>query len=140
MNLGHGKAVDWWTLGILIYEMNAGIDPFTDEDPMIIYQNILNGKVKFPKDMDRDAKSLIKSFLVADVSKRMGMLRNGAEDVKQHRWLAKIDMKQLLLKKIPMTYKPTVKFAGDTSNFNPYPDSDSMPPPLKANEDPFVDW
>jgi len=35
--LGHGKAVDWWTLGILIYEMNAGIDPFTDEDPMAIY-------------------------------------------------------------------------------------------------------
>ena len=34
---GHGKAVDWWTLGILIYEMNAGIDPFTDEDPMAIY-------------------------------------------------------------------------------------------------------
>ena len=35
--LGHGKAVDWWTLGILIFEMNAGIDPFTDEDPMGIY-------------------------------------------------------------------------------------------------------
>lgn len=34
---GHGKAVDWWTLGILLYEMNAGIDPFTDEDPMAIY-------------------------------------------------------------------------------------------------------
>ena len=37
LNKGHGKAVDWWTLGILIYEMNAGIDPFTDEDPMAIY-------------------------------------------------------------------------------------------------------
>lgn len=36
-NKGHGKAVDWWTLGILIYEMNAGIDPFSDEDPMAIY-------------------------------------------------------------------------------------------------------
>lgn len=120
--------------------MNAGIDPFTDEDPMIIYQNILLGKVKFPKDMDRDAKTLIKSFLVADVSKRLGMLKNGVEDVKQNRWLAKIDFKQLLAKKIPMTYKPTVKFPGDTSNFNPYPESDNMPPPLKANEDPFVDW
>jgi len=37
LNKGHGKAVDWWCLGILIYEMNAGIDPFTDEDPMGIY-------------------------------------------------------------------------------------------------------
>lgn len=120
--------------------MNAGIDPFTDEDPMIIYQNILKGKVRFPKDMDRDAKSLIKNLLVADVSKRLGMLRNGVEDIKQHRWVGKIDMKQLLSKKIPMAYKPSVKFPGDTSNFQAYPDSDNMPPPLKANEDPFVDW
>lgn len=82
LNLGHGKAVDWWTLGILIYEMNAGIDPFTDEDPMIIYQNILKGKVKFPRDMDREAKSLIKHLLVADPSKRLGMLKNGVDDVK----------------------------------------------------------
>jgi len=51
--LGHGKAVDWWTLGILIYEMNAGIDPFSDEDPMAIYQKILKGKIKFPKSFDK---------------------------------------------------------------------------------------
>lgn len=99
------------------------MDPFTDQDPMIIYQNILKGKIKFPKDMDRDAKSLIKHFLIADVSKRLGMLKNGVQDVKQHRWLAKIDMKQLLAKKIVMPYKPVIKFQGDTSNFNPYPDS-----------------
>ena len=37
LNKGHGKPVDWWCLGILIYEMNAGIDPFNDEDPMAIY-------------------------------------------------------------------------------------------------------
>lgn len=52
-NQGHGKPVDWWTLGILIYEMNAGIDPFTDDDPMHIYQNILSGKITFPKDFDK---------------------------------------------------------------------------------------
>lgn len=59
LNKGHGKPVDWWTLGILIYEMLAGyfdyigIDPFNDEDPMGIYQKILKGKVKFPKDFDK---------------------------------------------------------------------------------------
>jgi serine/threonine protein kinase len=51
--LGHGKPVDWWTLGILIYEMNAGIDPFSDEDPMAIYQKILKGKIKFPRNFDK---------------------------------------------------------------------------------------
>ena len=49
MNQGHGKPVDWWTLGVLIYQMIAGIDPFADEDPLVIYQNILRGKIHFPK-------------------------------------------------------------------------------------------
>lgn len=53
---GHGKPVDWWTLGIFIYEMLAGIDPFTDEDPMAIYQKILKGKVKFPRTFDKYEK------------------------------------------------------------------------------------
>lgn len=53
LNKGHSKPVDWWTLGILIYEMNAGIDPFSDEDPMAIYQKILKGKMKFPRDFDK---------------------------------------------------------------------------------------
>lgn len=48
LNQGHGKPVDWWTLGILIYEMHTGIDPFNDEDPMGIYKNILRGTITFP--------------------------------------------------------------------------------------------
>jgi len=87
LNKGHGKAVDWWTLGILIYELNAGIgtfinsyifkDPFTDDDPMAIYQKILVGKIKYPKNFEKNAKSLIKHLLVADLSKRYGNLKNG---------------------------------------------------------------
>jgi serine/threonine protein kinase len=53
LNKGHGKPVDWWTLGILTYEMVAGIDPFNDDDPMAIYQKILKGKIKFPRDFDK---------------------------------------------------------------------------------------
>lgn len=53
MNQGHGKPVDWWTLGILIYEMNVGIDPFSDDDPLNIYQNILKSKIKYPKDINK---------------------------------------------------------------------------------------
>lgn len=117
LNQGHGKAVDWWTLGILIYEMNAGIDPFTDDDPMNIYQNILKGKIKYPREFDkylqnlfRDAKSLVKHLLVADLSKRYGNLKGGVEDIKQHRWFNKIDWKNLLAKKLPVFYKPSVKY------------------------------
>ena len=53
LNKGHGKPVDWWTLGILTYEMLAGIDPFNDDDPMAIYQKILKGKIKFPRDFHK---------------------------------------------------------------------------------------
>jgi hypothetical protein len=74
--------------------------------------------------MDLEAKSIIKYLLVADPSKRLGMLKNGVEDVKQHAFFSKIDMRQLLSKKLPMSFKPTVKFPGDTSNFSPYPDSE----------------
>ena len=53
LNKGHGKPVDWWTLGILTYEMVAGIDPFNDDDPMATYQKILKGKVRFPRDFHK---------------------------------------------------------------------------------------
>ena len=89
MGKGHGKPVDWWTFGILLYEMLAGIDPFSDEDPMLIYQKILKGKVRFPRSFDkwiitytwykifRNAKSLVKHLLQADLSKRYGNLKDG---------------------------------------------------------------
>lgn len=55
--------MDWWTLGVLLYEMIAGIDPFNADDPMSIYQNILRGKVKFPRKFNKDARSLVKHLL-----------------------------------------------------------------------------
>lgn len=140
LNKGHGKAVDWWTLGILLYEMIAGIDPFNDEDPMTIYQKILKGKVIFPKGFDKDAKSLVKHLLVADLSKRYGNLKNRSQDVKNHRFYDNINWKLLHDKKIPAPYKPVVKSAGDTSNFTEYTESDENSPEIKESEDPFLNW
>jgi len=117
LNKGHGKAVDWWTLGILIYELNAGIDPFTADDPMDIYRKILKGKIRFPKNFDQNARSIVKHLLEADLSKRYGNLKNGANDIKNHRWFGQIDWNSLLAKKIPVPYKPKVKAPNDTSNF-----------------------
>ena len=59
LNKGHGKPVDWWTTGILLYEMISGIDPFSDDDPMMVYQKILKGKISAVK-----------------ISKRLKILRN----------------------------------------------------------------
>ena len=68
LNKGHGKPVDWWTMGILLYEMLVGIDPFSDDDPMMIYQKIIKGKIRFPNNIDKSAKSLIKHLLIADTT------------------------------------------------------------------------
>jgi hypothetical protein len=68
------------------------------------------------------------------------MLKGGADDVKQHRWFASIKWDNLLAKKIPMSYKPPIKAAGDTSNFNSYPESENITQSLKPADDPFTDW
>jgi len=72
LNKGHGKPVDWWTLGILIYEMIVGQPPFCDEEPMGIYQKILAGKIYFPKYFDRNAKALVKKLVTASCRSATG--------------------------------------------------------------------
>jgi len=86
LSIGHGKPVDWWCLGILIYEMILGFTPFHDPDPMRIYEKILKEKLKFTKDFDKGAKSLIKHLLCHDVKKRYGCLKRGLKDITKHRF------------------------------------------------------
>jgi len=124
LSKGHGKAVDWWALGILMYEMLAGYPPFYDEDPLGIYQKILEGKIKFPWHFDRHSKDLIKKLLTADLTKRLGNLKNGAEDVKKHKWFAAQNFTDLEEKKITPPIKPEVGAENDTGNFEKYPDSE----------------
>eukprot|EP00439_Symbiodinium_sp_Y106_P070075 s2721_g12.t1 len=140
LNKGHGKPVDWWTLGILIYEMIVGYPPFVDEDPMGIYQKILAGKITFPKIFHKEAKSLVKKLLTPDLGKRFGNLKNGAADIKEHKWFKDLSWDDLLAKKIEAPFKPAVKGATDTSNFDDYPDSDQEPPAVNASQDPFTNW
>jgi len=140
LNKGHGKPVDWWTLGILIYEMIVGYPPFVDEDPMGIYQKILSGKIVFPKMFDKNAKGLVKKLLTADLGKRYGNLKNGVEDIKQHKWFKEINWQALIDKELPAPFKPSTKSPTDTSNFDDYPDSDEMPPTVNPAQDPFQSW
>merc|ERR1711920_1042971 len=141
LNKGHGKGVDWWTLGILIYEMLAGQPPFCDDDPMGIYQQILSGKVNFPRFFDRNAKALIKRLLTADLTKRYGCLKNGAQDIKKHKYFTGLDWDVLLTKTQTAAIIPKVCTPNDTSNFDPYPDSDEeCGCPVYNGKDPFLDF
>jgi serine/threonine protein kinase len=137
---GHGKAVDWWALGILIYEMIVGQPPFCDEEPMGIYQKILAGKIYFPKYFDRNAKALVKKLVTADLSKRYGNLKAGSDDIIKHKWFADIDQDKMLKGEMKSPYQVNVKDDNDVSNFENIPDSAELPPAVPASADPFTDW
>jgi len=140
LNKGHGKPVDWWTLGILIYEMIVGQPPFCDEDPMGIYQKILAGKVYFPKYFDKNAKALVKKLITADLSKRFGNLKDGSKDIMDHKWFATYELSKLEKYEYPAPFKPAMKDENDSSNFEDCPDSNDQPPKVDPSADPFVDW
>lgn len=83
---GHGKGVDWWTLGILIYEMLASYPPFYDDDTMKTYQKIMTCDIAFPPHFSRAATSLIKKLLYRRPTRRLGVVKGGAGLIKRHVW------------------------------------------------------
>ena len=83
LNQGHGKAVDWWTLGVLLFEMLASYPPFYDEDPMKTYAKIMYGKVTYPKHFSQDAVTVIMGFLQAKPTRRLGVIKGGIKKIKE---------------------------------------------------------
>ncbi|GAP87539.1 putative cAMP-dependent protein kinase catalytic subunit [Rosellinia necatrix] len=123
-NKGYNKSVDWWSLGILIYEMLCGYTPFWDNgSPMKIYENILKGKVKYPAYVHQDAQDLLERLITPDLTKRLGNLYGGSQDVKGHPWFAEVTWDRLSRKDIDAPYTPPVKAgSGDASQFDRYPE------------------
>jgi len=121
---GHGKGVDWWALGILIYEMGSGFPPYCGDNAMMTYKLILEGALEFPKGTSDDCRDIVRKLLHPAVTKRLGCLRNGGVDVRLHRWFGKLNMQMLLRMKFDVPFVPLIKDVLDTSNFPHY---DEMP-------------
>lgn len=117
-NKGHGKAVDWWAIGILLFEMLAGYPPFFDDHPFGIYEKILACKIVFPNHFDSNAKDLIKKLLNLDRTRRLGVLKEGADEVKKQKYFKGLNWEKL--GKTPGPLVPPVKHEGDTQNFEIY--------------------
>ena len=86
------------------------------------------------------AKSLVKKLLKAELSKRYGNLKNGFDDIKQHKWFKDIDWEKLLRKELHAPFKPLVKNEHDYRNFEPFSDDDELPPQVAGRNDPFASW
>jgi serine/threonine protein kinase len=113
---GHGIAVDWWSLGTLIYEMLTGLPPFYSQNINIMYQKILNGELRFPSYVSGDAQSLLEGLLTRDVEKRLG---SQPGEVKKHPFFKEIDWEKLERREIEAPYKPKVKNEMDTTQIDP---------------------
>ena len=140
LNKGYGLSVDWWAFGILLYEMICGVDPFTDEDPMKIYQNILERKIKFSSDFDNKSKSLIKHLLEPDLSKRYGNLKDGVNDIKNHEFFKSMNWDKLLRQELEVPFVPKKTDNNQLKYYNVYPDSDDNAEAYNKDNDPFNDW
>lgn len=125
---GHGKGVDWWTLGILIYEMLASYPPFYDDDPMHTYAKILQGAVSYPKHFSAEAKDLISGLLNPRPTKRLGVVKGGAKLIKEHPWFADFDWKGLRNRTVKAPIIPKIANDLDLSNFEKYPEDNTVFP------------
>lgn len=116
LGTAHGYAADWWSVGIILFEFVTGIPPFTAKLPEMIFDNILNRKIPWPRvadDMSYEAKDLIDRFLHPDQDLRLGA--NGASEVKRHPFFKEIDWDNLALQKA--AFIPCPDSADDTSYF-----------------------
>jgi len=120
LSKGYNKAVDWWALGVLVYEMSAGYPPFFADQPIQIYEKIVSGKVRYPSHFSSDLKDLLRNLLQVDLTKRYGNLKNGVDDIKTHKWFSTTDWIAIYQKKVEPPFVPKTKGPGDPSNFDEY--------------------
>eukprot|EP00455_Lapot_gusevi_P041130 TRINITY_DN473_c0_g1_i13.p1 TRINITY_DN473_c0_g1~~TRINITY_DN473_c0_g1_i13.p1 ORF type:complete len:798 (+),score=264.44 TRINITY_DN473_c0_g1_i13:86-2395(+) len=120
---GHGKAVDWWTLGVFVYEMLVGEPPFFDEEIMQTYQKIISVSIEFPDYLSEAAVDLIRHLLNPKPSKRLGAGKHGAADIKNHAWFNGFDWDALMAQRMKPPFQPQVKSREDLSNFEDFSDT-----------------
>jgi len=121
---GHGRAVDWWSFGILFFEMLAGYPPFIDDNPSYLFSKIREPEtIAYPEFFTLESIDLIKKLLVVDPTRRYGMLRRGVLDIKLHPFFSSIDWAVISERKLPAPIKPRI--SSPTDNPSEFPDDKS---------------
>ena len=135
---GHNKSIDFWQLGILLYEMLLGYPPFIDSDPIQLYKKINKGKINFPKDFNKYAKNIIKQFLKVDMNKRLGCTKRGIYEIILHPFYKDFNWEDLLHRKLKPPIIPKMpKISIKSNNYNLYEDFNEM---VSKENDPFYNW
>ena len=114
---GHDFTADWWSYGVLMYEMLTGRLPFQGEDRKETMNQILKAKLSMPNYLSPEAQSLLRALFKRNPSNRLGSGANGINDIKNHPFFASIDWNKLLKKQIVPPFQPTV-VADDAFHFD----------------------
>jgi len=132
---GHTNAVDWWGLGILLFELMSGHPPFESTAPLQIYSKVMKGinQVPFPSRCQGSVGALIKSLLKKDPSERLPMRPGGTKNLKEAKWYQGFNWDAMEKLELEPPYKPTVKSKKDIANF--YAREKDMPKRVEYKDD-----
>lgn len=126
---GHDTAVDWWSLGVLIFEMLAGYPPFTDKDMGTLFRKIQEPeRLLLPPDFSQEAADLVRRLLVVDPSRRLGNIHPDVSDIQTHPWFRPINWETIRLRSQP---GPIIPFLPNPSEIalQDHQDPNEQPPP-----------
>ncbi|XP_061575097.1 ribosomal protein S6 kinase beta-1 isoform X2 [Cololabis saira] len=118
MRSGHNRAVDWWSLGALMYDMLTGAPPFTGENRKKTIDKILKCKLSLPPYLTQEARDLLKRLLKRNASSRLGAGAGDATEVQAHPFFRQINWEELLARKVEPPFKPILQSADDVSQFD----------------------
>jgi protein kinase X len=116
---GHTNAVDWWTLGILSFELMSGHSPFAAPNAEKIYEKVKAGihAIKLPHSINGAVADFICSLLQPEPSQRLPMRAGGVDNLKSHRWFKSFDWDDAFNLRMPVPYTPTLRNKCDLANF-----------------------
>uniref|UniRef100_A0A671QJ32 non-specific serine/threonine protein kinase n=1 Tax=Sinocyclocheilus anshuiensis TaxID=1608454 RepID=A0A671QJ32_9TELE len=133
----YGRAVDWWGLGVVMYEMMCGRLPFYNQDHEKLFELILMEEIKFPRTLSADAKSLLSGLLIKDPNKRLGGGPDDAKEIMRHSFFTTVDWQDVYDKKLVPPFMPQVSSETDTRYFDEEftAQTITITPPEKYDED-----
>lgn len=122
--LGHGRVLDFYSLGALLYEMLTGLPPFYDSNKSQMYKNILQTPAKLPVFISKEAKDLLEKLLVKNPEERIGF-KGGAHEIKSHPWFKNVSWGKVIRKKNIPPYRPNFRhsnFDAEYTNLEVFPE------------------